>query len=131
MCGLRLSLGIGCMLLGVDVIALGMLLSCGPMRLGGLIMLVSRFFMHFLWHEITPLSGGLKVRMTEASQQASAYHSHPGWPGGALRVGLRCCRENRYRDDHGPCLSSRGEAKGITGSAICAVRIPGERGDVI
>ena len=58
--GLRLGLGIGCMLLGIDVIALGMLLSCGPMRLGGLVMLVSGFLMHFLWHEITPLGGGLK-----------------------------------------------------------------------
>jgi hypothetical protein len=62
------------MLLGVDVIALGMLLSCGPMRLGGLIMVVSRFFMHFLWHEITPLAGGLKYRMTEP-QRASAWSS--------------------------------------------------------
>ena len=57
---LRLILSIACMLLGIDVIALGMLLSCGPMRLGGLVMLVGRFLMHFLWHEITPLSGGLK-----------------------------------------------------------------------
>jgi hypothetical protein len=42
-----------------------------------------------------------------------------------------CCRENGYRDDHGPYLSLRGEAEGITGGAICAVRIPGERRDVI
>ena len=78
MCGLRLGLGIGSMLLGIAVIALGMVLCCGPMRFGSLIMLVGGFLMHVLWHEITPLSGGLKVRMTEASQQASAYYSHPG-----------------------------------------------------
>ena len=72
MCGLRLGLGIGSMLLGIAVIALGMVLRCGPMRFGSLIMLVGGFLMHVLWHEITPLIGGLKVRMTEASQQASA-----------------------------------------------------------
>jgi hypothetical protein len=42
------------------------------MRFGSLIMLVGGFLMHVLRHEITPLSGGLKVRTTEASQQASA-----------------------------------------------------------
>jgi hypothetical protein len=72
MCGLRLGLGIGSMLLGIAVIALGMVLRCGPMRFGSLIMLVGGFLMHVLRHEITPLSGGLKVRMTKASQQASA-----------------------------------------------------------
>lgn len=78
MCGFRLGLGICSMLLGIAVIALGMVLRCGPMRFGSLIMLVGGFLMHVLRHEITPLSGGLKVRMTEASQQASAYYSHPG-----------------------------------------------------
>jgi hypothetical protein len=54
MCRLRLVLSIACMLLGIGVIALSMLLRCAPMRLGSLIMLVSRFLVHVLWHKIAP-----------------------------------------------------------------------------
>jgi hypothetical protein len=35
-----------------------MMLSRGPMRLGRLFMLIGRFFVHFLWHEIAPLGWG-------------------------------------------------------------------------
>jgi hypothetical protein len=55
---LRLGLSVAGVVLGIHVIALGMMLSRGPMRLGRLFMLIGRFFVHFLWHEIAPLGWG-------------------------------------------------------------------------
>jgi hypothetical protein len=46
---LRMGLSVASVLLGSRVIAFGMMLGSGPMRLGSLIMLFSRLFMHFLW----------------------------------------------------------------------------------
>jgi len=44
-----MGLSVASVLLGSRVIAFGMMLGSGPMRLGSLIMLFSRLFMHFLW----------------------------------------------------------------------------------
>jgi hypothetical protein len=55
---LRFGLSVAGMLLGLRVIALGVLLGSRPMRLGSLFVLISRLFVHFLWHEIAPLGLG-------------------------------------------------------------------------
>jgi hypothetical protein len=52
---LRISLRVASVLLRGCVIAFGMMLGSGPMRLGSLIMLFSCLFVHFLWHEIAPI----------------------------------------------------------------------------
>jgi hypothetical protein len=83
---LRMGLSVASVLLGSRVIAFGMMLGSGPMRLGSLIMLFSRLFMHFLWHEIAPFGLSLSKIMTE--ETCSGLLPTVGVPGDALRVAL-------------------------------------------
>ncbi len=64
---LRFGLCVAGVLLGFCMIALGMLLGGGPMRLGSLIVLISRLFVHVLWHEIAPLGLGLAWKYVRSS----------------------------------------------------------------
>ena len=68
---LRMGLSVASVLLGSRVIAFGMMLGSGPMRLGSLIVLLSRLFVHFLWHEIAPLSLGLMWKYVRSPAAAS------------------------------------------------------------
>src|ERR1700746_2050543 len=68
---LRLGLCVAGMLLGFRMIALAMLLGGGSMRLGSLIVLISRLFVHFLWHEIAPWSLGVMWKYVRSPAAAS------------------------------------------------------------
>jgi hypothetical protein len=104
------------MLLGIRVIAFSMMFCGSPMRPGSLIVLLSRFSMHLLWHEVAPLGFWIDVNTEQTFESIDCSI--------ALRS-TRIYKHTKCRDGHStdnPLKSAAGY--GTTGTLRTGLAFP-------